>query len=228
MGESLQSSGPLFHILSLEVNNITVTTWGIMIVLTILFFFLGRNLKESPTNRKQVAVELAIDSLLTFLGEVAGGKEKAKRFFPILGSLFIIILASNYSGLLPGMGHVKGMQAPTSTWSYTLGLALTVFVMTFYVGFRHHKQGYLKHYIQPTAIMIPLVIMEEIVRPLSLSLRLYGNVYGEETVVANISNLVPLIMPIPFMFLGLFFGFMQALVFTLLTATYLVAAFEGE
>ncbi len=228
LGGTLHSSGPLFNILGLEVNNITMTTWGIMVFLTILSFFLGRNLKENPTSRKQAAVELAIDSLLTFLGEVVGGKEKAKRFFPILGSLFIIILAANYSGILPGMGRVKGMQAPTSTWSYTLGLALVVFVMTFYVGFRHHKLGYLRHYIQPTVVMIPLVMMEEIVRPLSLSLRLYGNVYGEETVVANISNLAPLIAPVPFMFLGLFFGFMQALVFTLLAATYLVTAFEGE
>lgn len=219
---------PLFHLLGLEVNSITVTTWGIMIFLTILCYFLGRNLKLYPQGKRQVAVEYVVDGLLSFLGDVVGGRNKAERFFPLLGTLFIMILASNYSGLLPGMGHVPGMQAPTSSWSFTLGLGITVFIMTYIVGFRYHGPGYLKHYIVPVAIMIPLTLMEEIVRPLSLSLRLYGNVYGEEVVVANISQLVPLIVPIPFMMLGLFFGFMQALVFTLLTSTYLVGAFEGE
>lgn len=219
---------PLFHLFGLEVNSITTTTWGIMLFLTVLFFFLGRNLKQNPTGRKQVAVELAVDSLLEFLGGVVGSREKATRFFPVLGSLFIIILVSNYSGLIPGIGHVPGMQAPTSTWSYTLGLSIIVFIMTYYIGFRHHGLGYFKHYIKPMVIMIPLILMEEIVRPFSLSLRLFGNVFAEETIVANISALCPLILPLPFMALGIFFGFMQALVFTLLTATYLVGAFDGD
>lgn len=221
-------AGPLFHLFGLEVNSITVSSWGIMLLLTLVCFFLGRNLKAKPETRRQIAVELAVGTLIDFLGGVVGSREKAKTFFPILGSLFIIILISNYSGLLPGMGYVAGMQAPTSSWSYTLGLGITVFVITYIVGFRKNGIGYLKHYIKPVAIMLPLVIMEEIVRPLSLSLRLFGNVYGEEVVVANISQLCPLIVPIPFMCLGLFFGFMQALVFTLLTSTYLVGALDGE
>ncbi|MEG1107907.1 MAG: F0F1 ATP synthase subunit A [Oscillospiraceae bacterium] len=228
MGESVHGGGPLFHLFGLEVNSVTVTTWGIMVFLTIVFFILGRNLKQNPGGRKQVAVELAVDSIIGFLGGVVGSREKAQRFFPILGTLFVVILVSNYSGLIPGMGHVPGMQAPTSVWSYSLGISAIVFVLTFIVGFRHHRLGYFKHYIKPVAIMIPLVLMEEIVRPFSLSLRLYGNVFAEETVVANIANLCPIGLPVPFMFMGIFFGFMQALVFTLLTATYLVGAFDGD
>lgn len=76
--------------------------------------------------------------------------------------------------------------------------------------------------------MIPLIMMEEIVRPFSLSLRLYGNVFAEETIVANIAAICPLFLPLPFMALGVFFGFMQAFVFTLLTATYFGEALEDE
>lgn len=219
---------PLFYLFGLEVNSVTTTTWGIMILLTVLAFFLSRNLKQNPIGRKQVAVELAVDSLLGFLGDVVGSREHAKRFFPILGTLFIVILTANYTGLLPGMGHVSGMQTPTSAWSCTLGLGLIVFLLTYIVGFRINKFGYLRHYIKPIAIMVPLILMEEIVRPLSLSLRLFGNIYGEETVLANISDLVPFLVPVPFLCLDILLGFIQALVFTLLSATYLVGAYEGD
>jgi len=216
------TEGPLFYLFGLEVNRITVSTWCIMGFLTLLCLVLGRGLRLHPKGRRQIAVELIVDSLLGLLGSVIGSKKIARRYFPVLGSLFIIILISNYSGFIPGF------KAPTSAWSYTLGLGLTVFVLTYIIGYRHHRLGYLKHYVKPMAIMIPLIIMEEIVRPLSLSLRLYGNIYGGETTVKSVSEISALILPIPFMCLELLFGFLQALVFTLLTATYLAGAFEGE
>ena len=99
--------------------------------------------------------------------------------------------------------------------------------MTHILGFKAQGLRYLKHFISPHPVMLPMNIMEEFVRPLSLSLRLYGNIYAEEMLVASIFAMVPLCMPLPFMFISAFFGFIQALVFTLLTATYIASA-TGE
>jgi len=187
-----------------------------------------RDLKIIPQKRSQITVELAVDTLMTFLGSIMGSKEKAMKYFPLLGSLFFIILISNYSGLLPGFGHTPGLQAPTSALSFTAALAIVVFFSTHIQGVRAKGLRYFKHFVDPHPLMLPLNLMEELVKPLSLSLRLYGNIYGEETLVASIFAMAPLFIPLPFMFLGIFFGFIQALVFTLLTATYLASATAGH
>ncbi len=216
--------GPLFSIMGLEVNSITTTTWGIMALLVLVCTLVTRDLKIIPLRKSQIIIELAVDTLMTFLGSIMGGKEKAKKYFPLLGSLFLIILISNYSGLLPGFGHTPGLQAPTSALSFTAALAVVVFFSTHIQGVKTKGIRYFKHFIDPHPLMLPLNLMEELVKPLSLSLRLYGNIYGEETLVASIFAMAPMVVPLPFMFLGIFFGFIQALVFTLLTATYLAAA----
>ena len=220
--------GPLFSIMELEVNSITTTTWGIMALLVLVCTLVTRDLKIIPQKRSQITVELAVDTLMTFLGSIMGSKEKAMKYFPLLGSLFFIILISNYSGLLPGFGHTPGLQAPTSALSFTAALAIVVFFSTHIQGVRAKGLRYFKHFIDPHPLMLPLNLMEELVKPLSLSLRLYGNIYGEETLVASIFAMAPLFIPLPFMFLGIFFGFIQALVFTLLTATYLASATAGH
>ncbi len=220
--------GPLFSIMGLEVNSITTTTWGIMALLVLVCTLVTRDLKIIPQKRSQITVELAVDTLMTFLGSIMGSKEKAMKYFPLLGSLFFIILISNYSGLLPGFGHTPGLQAPTSALSFTAALAIVVFFSTHIQGVRAKGLRYFKHFIDPHPLMLPLNLMEELVKPLSLSLRLYGNIYGEETLVASIFAMAPLFIPLPFMFLGIFFGFIQALVFTLLTATYLASATAGH
>jgi F-type H+-transporting ATPase subunit a len=222
------NGGMLFNIFGLEVNSITTTTWAIMLILSLLCVTLTRNLKVVPEGKAQLVAELAVDTLMNFLASIMGSKEKARKYFPILGSLFLIILASNYAGLIPGAGHTPGLQAPTSALSYTVALALVVFVITHIQGFKAHGFRYLKHFIEPNPLMLPLNLMEELVKPISLSLRLYGNIYGEETLVASIFAMAPLFIPLPFMFLGVFFGFIQALVFTLLTATYLASATAGH
>jgi len=210
--------------MGLEVNSITTTTWGIMAVLFALCAVATRKLEIMPTRKSQVALELVLDTLITFLGSIMGSKEKARKYFPLLGSLFFTILISNYSGLLPGFGHTPGLQAPTSALSFTAALALIVFFTTHIQGVKSKGLAYFKHFISPHPAMLPMNLMEELVKPLSLSLRLYGNIFGEETLVASIFAMAPLFVPLPFMFLGVFFGFIQALVFTLLTATYLASA----
>jgi len=222
------SGRPLFSLFGLEVNSITTTTWGIMAVLTLCCLLIRSKLEIYPRSKIQIAAEFAIETLLNFLGSIMDSREKAKKYFPLLGSLFFIVLASNYAGLLPGAGHTKGFQAPTSAVSYTISLALVVFFITHIQGIKTKGLAYFKHFIEPNPLMLPLNLIEEVVKPISLSLRLYGNIYGEETLVASIFAMIPLFVPLPFMFLGVFFGFIQALVFTLLTATYLATATAGH
>ncbi|PKM90130.1 MAG: ATP synthase F0 subunit A [Firmicutes bacterium HGW-Firmicutes-12] len=216
--------GPLFSIFGLEVSSVVTTMWGLMIILFLLSYLATRKLEKIPENRLQNAMELVLELLFKQLSPIMGGEKMAKRYFPLLGSFFILILASNYSGLLPGAGKLPGIQAPTSTLSVTAGLAIVVFISTHYFGVKTKGIGYFKHFVQPLPFLLPLNIIEEFVRPLSLSLRLYGNIFGEEMVVASLFALVPLFVPIPMMLLGILFGLIQAFVFTMLAALYIGTA----
>ncbi|NLO89359.1 MAG: F0F1 ATP synthase subunit A [Clostridia bacterium] len=218
-------SGYLFHIFGLGVTSKITTMWAIMLLLTVLSILATRNMEKIPKARGvQNSLEMVVELLLNFFSDIIG-YEQARRFLPFLGTMFIFILVSNYSGLLPGAGHIPGLAAPTSTWSVTLGLAATVFVATQVYGVKALGFRYLKKFLQP-AFMLPLNIVEQFVRPLSLSLRLFGNIFGEEMVIAVLLGLVPYFAPIPVMILSLLFGFIQAIVFTLLSSIYFHEAIE--
>lgn len=212
----------LFDILGLEVTSEITTMWGIMVLIIVLSIFATRNLQRIPSGLQNV-MEFILEGILGFLSGIMGEKY-AKKYFPLLASFFIVILVSNYSGILPGAGHTPGLKAPTSNLSVTAGLAIVVFLATQFIGVKERGLAYFKHFIEPLPFMLPLNIIEQFVRPLSLSLRLYGNIFGEEMVVAGLFALVPLAVPVPMQLLGLLFGFIQAFVFTLLAAIYISEA----
>lgn len=221
-----EASPVLFSVLGLEVTSRVTTMWAIMAVLVLVSFLATRNMQRIP-HGVQNLMEWAVESLLNFFAGIMG-YEKARRFLPLLVTLFIFILLSNYSGLIPGAGEIPGLAAPTSTWSVTAGLAIVVFFATHVSGFMAHGWRYLKHFTQPLFFMLPLKIIEEFVRPLSLSLRLYGNIFGEEMVIVSLLGIIPYFVPIAMMGLSLLMGFIQALVFTLLSSVYLTEATEAE
>ncbi|MDH7576646.1 MAG: F0F1 ATP synthase subunit A [Bacillota bacterium] len=212
----------LFHIFGLPVSSYVTTMWAIMAVLFVICVLVTRRLNKVP-GQLQNLVEFTVEGLLNFFSGILG-TEKARRYFPLLASLFLFILFSNWSGILPGAGHVKGFRPPTSTVSVTAGLAIVVFFSVQIAGIREKGLKYFKHFIEPIPIFLPITLIEEFVKPLSLSLRLYGNIFGEETVVAVLFSLVPYFSPIPMQMLGLLFGFIQALVFTTLAAIYIANA----
>lgn len=211
----------LFSIFGLEVTSVVTTMWGLMALLTLLSYLATRNLQKIPHSPLQNFLEFVLESILGFLTQTMGSEKQARRYFPILASFFILILASNYSGILPGAGHLPGLQAPTSTLSVTAAFAIIVFFSTHYYGVKAKGLRYFKHFIEPIPFLLPINILEEFTKPLSLSLRLYGNVYGEEMVVAGLFSLLPLFLPVPMMLLGLLFGLIQAFVFTLLASLYI-------
>ncbi|MDR9756440.1 MAG: F0F1 ATP synthase subunit A [Thermoanaerobacterales bacterium] len=218
----MEEAKVLFTILGLEVTGHVTTMWAIMLFLFVTLVLSTRRLKKVP-GRFQSLVEYTIEGLLNYFSGIMG-RERARRYFPILATLFLFILISNWSGVLPMAGHVEGFRPPTSTLSVTAGLGIVAFIVTQIAGFREKGLGYLKHFCEPFIFMLPLNLIEELVKPLSLSLRLFGNIFGEEMVVAVLLSIAPYFTPIPMQLLGILFGLIQALVFTTLTAIYISQA----
>jgi F-type H+-transporting ATPase subunit a len=212
----------VFHIFDFPVSGYIVTMWGVMAVLLIIALVTTTRLKKVP-GRFQMLVEYSLDGLLGYFSGIMG-QEMARRYFPFLMTFFLVILFSNWSGLLPGAGQFTAFHPPTSTLSVTAGLAIVVFFLTQISGIREKGWRYFLRFFQPIPVMFPLEVISELVKPLSLSLRLYGNIFGEEMVVAVLLGLVPFFAPVPMQLLGLLFGFIQALVFTTLASIYISQA----
>lgn len=219
----MSHGGALFEVAGFGVTSAMTTSLAITVVIAGLGIAASRNLTEGTPGKVQNAAEMVVGGLRDFYAGVIG-KEKATTFLPILGTLFLYILFSNYSGILPFAGTAPGFQPPTGMLGCTIGLAMITFFATHIGGFKYNGLHYLGHFVKPIALMLPLMLLEEIIRPLSLSLRLYGNIYGEETVLHQVSHLIPLGAPIVIMGLSLLFGFIQALVFTMLSAIYIDGA----
>ena len=219
----MHHSEPLFRILGLGVTAEVTTMWAIMLVLVVASVLVTRNMKEVP-GKLQNAVEMAVEKLTGFYEDILG-PARTEQYFPFLGTLFIFILVCNYSGLIPGAGIFKGFKAPTSSLSVTAGIALCAFVMTHYSGIHAHGLGgYSRHFIQPVAIMLPFMLVDELVRPMSLALRLFGNIFGEESVMEQLYHILPIGAPMIMMVLSLLFCALQAMVFSMLTAIYIDGA----
>jgi F-type H+-transporting ATPase subunit a len=152
------------------------------------------------------------------------GEHNAARFFPLIGALWIFILFGNLIALVPGF------VSPDDTLKTNVGLALLVFVLTHYYGVKEHGLAYFKHFLGPNLwiapLMLPIELVSHIARPVSLSIRLMGNMMADHKVVMSFFALVPLLVPIPFLLLGLLICFIQALVFTSLAMVYIGMAIE--
>lgn len=206
-----------------EISNVIFAEWAIMAILIGLAFAINRTVINGRFTKLRGTLELLVDFLEGWYGSFIGGRRNARRFMPLLGSLFMFIIVSNYLGIVPTVGSPGSLFAPTGRWGTTLGLAIVVAIAVQYVSIAElGVWGWIKHLLH----LGPLSILEEFVRPFSLSLRLFGNIFGEETLLAVIIFLLPGIAPIPIMGLSLLFGAIQAIVFTTLTAIYIGGVLE--
>ncbi len=224
MGEK---SKVLFRIFGvLDITGEVITMWILLALIAIVSLIVKRNLKERP-GKFQNMIETGVEYLDNFFEELLG-KEKARRNFTFLGSLFIFIIFSNYTGLLPGVGMTDYVKAPTASLSTTLGLGVITFCFLQYSGLRMGVKHYFTRFIKPICIMLPLLVLDEFIKPASLALRLFGNVYGEEMVTHQLYEILPIGAPIIMMVLSILFCALQAMVFTMLTSIYLDEVTEEE
>ena len=212
-------------------------TWLVILILCGTAIFVSRGLRLRNPSRFQAFVEFCVVSLQGFVRNTVGDRE-AKALTPIIGTFFIFILALNLFGLLPGF------MSPTADTNTTVALALFAFVFVQYVAIsRNGLWKYFKHFLgEPLwlcGLMFPLHVIGELARPLSLSVRLFGNIFGEDLVIlvliaigATVLKSVPgyFLIPIqfPMMLFAIFTSFVQALVFSMLVGIYIAVALEGH
>lgn len=207
----------------LAISNMIVTQWLVILALCLAAFVVNRTVIKGKNSRLRSTFEMLLDALEGWYASFIGSRQSARRYMPLLGTLFLFILVSNYLGILPTVGYAGSMFAPTGRWGTTLGLGIVVAIAVQVITVQSvGVWGWIKHLLH----LGPLSILEEFVRPFSLSLRLFGNIFGEETLLAVIVFLAPMIAPIPIMGLSLLFGGIQAVVFTTLTAIYIGGVLE--
>ncbi len=206
----------VFHLGPVAITRPVVTTWVIMLVLTVVCWLVTRRLALHP-DRRQIVLELLVTGIAQQIEDVIG--KDARPYLPLLGTLFIFLVTANLSGVLPGV------EAPTSKLETPAALALIVFFSVHYFGVRARGlSGYLASFAEPKLIMLPLNIISEVTRTFSLMVRLFGNVMSGEFVIALVVALAGLFVPIPLMVLEILVGVVQAYIFTVLAAVFIGAA----
>jgi len=191
----------------------------------ILFFGLSSRKLNLIPSKLQSILELIIKAFESLLVEIIG--EQGKKYLPMIATIGLFILSCNLLGLVPGL------MSPTSKLNVTVGCALTVFVYYHWQGIK--SQGlfkYLKHFTGPIPLLAPLLVPIEIIshfsRPVSLSIRLFGNIFAEELLILVIASIIPFLLPLPFMAIAIFTGILQAFVFVLLASIYIGGAVAHE
>lgn len=208
------------------ITPMMITSMAITVILSVVAIISSSKLEMVPSTKLQLTMEIIIEKLRDFFSDVMG-EYAGRKYLPIVATLFIYILLSNYSGLLPLSGHLPFLAAPTSSINFPAGLAIVVFFAVQIIGIREtHGIKFYKHLFQPVAFLFPIMLVEEFVRPLSLTLRLYGNIFGEEKVTESFFHLVPLGIPVIMQLLSILMGAIQALVFALLAGIYISEAAE--
>ncbi|MDP3986044.1 MAG: F0F1 ATP synthase subunit A [Candidatus Veblenbacteria bacterium] len=242
---------PIFSIGAFTVTNSLLVGVLVMLLLVVVALATGlRRLREVPQGLQNVT-EALVEGALTFIESVTGNREQAKRFLPLTATIFFFVLISNWIGLLPGVGTiglnevhegrvvlVPFLRSASADLNTTLAIALISVLGTqlfgiVALGFFKHAGKYLnfaslfKHFNFQSVILFFVGLLElvsEVAKVVSFSFRLFGNVFAGEVLLIVISSLVPYLAPLPFLFLEIFVGLVQALVFSLLTLVFLTIA----
>jgi len=209
-------------------GQVLLVSW-LVLVLLLLFSFIGTQNKERIPKGFQNFTELAFDFMISISRDQLG-ESFYKEWIPFISTLFLFVFGSNWAGAIIPWKLIKlpegELAAPTNDINTTAALALLTSFAYFYAGLSKKGFGYFKRYIQPIPLLLPINIIEDFTKPLSLSFRLFGNVLADELTISVLTSLVPLIVPLPIMVLGIFAGSVQALIFSTLAAAYIAEALE--
>lgn len=217
--ESPLTLSPLFMLGPVPITAPVVVTWGIIVVAAGFCSLVTRNLSLRP-GKTQTVLELVVS---TIDGQIRDTMQvDPSPYRALIGTIFIYVLLANWSSLIPGV------EPPTAHLETDAALALIVFMATIIFGVSSHGLGgYLKTFAEPSWVMIPLNLIEQITRTFSLIVRLFGNVMSGVFVVGIVLSLAGLLVPIPLMALDLLTGAVQAYIFAVL-ATVFIGAAVGE
>lgn len=229
----------IFHVSgAFWITNSLLTSWIAIMLLLLFSIFAAKKIKKVPDNLQQIA-EIIIEGLHGLFEGIL--HDKINIFFPVLATYFLYIISLNWIGLLPGVGTVglniveEGhkvfvplLRAGSADLNTTFALAVTSLVVIQFAGFRSLGAGYLKKFFNfesPINFFVGILeLASEFSKILSFAFRLFGNIFAGEVLLTVIAFLIPVIAPIPFMGLELFVGFIQALVFSMLTTVFLSLA----
>jgi F-type H+-transporting ATPase subunit a len=198
-----------------------IYTWLIMALLLLLSLLTTRALKPIPGGLQNF-MEVVIGGIENMLVETMG--EHGRPYFPLIATVAFFVLISNLIGLIPGF------FPPTANINTTAACAIVVFLSTHVVGIKHHGIHYFKHFCGPIIWLAPFMFFIEVIghlsRPISLTLRLFGNMNGHELVLIIFFGLAPFLVPLPMILMGVLVSFIQAFVFMLLTMIYIQGSLE--
>jgi len=220
----------IFSIGNFAVTNSFFLTLVVCVVLLAFAIFLNRKIKTIP-GRLQCAAEIGIEGFLNLMESTLGSAQKAKKYFPLVATIFIFILVCNWFGLLPGVGsawiennghEVPLFRSPAADLNFTLAFAVISVIVTNFIGMTasgmfNHLGKYF-NFKGPIDFFVGILEMvSEIAKIVSLTFRLFGNVFAGEVLLTIVSFLAPYFIPLPFMFLELFVGAIQAFIFAMIT-----------
>ncbi len=205
----------VFHIGPVPVDRAVVTTWVIMAMILVAAILAFR--RPAAGGAVQTALEIVVETIANQVREIL--RRDPWPFMPLIGSLFIFLAVANLAAVVPGG------RPPTGHIETPAALAVIVFFSVHFYGIRARGLGaYLRHYVEPNPLLLPLNVLSEVTRTFSLMIRLFGNMMSHEFVLAIVVFLAGLFVPIPFMLLGILIGLIQAYIFTVLAAVYIGAA----
>ena len=209
-------------------GQVLMVSWFVLAIL-LIFSVLG----TINANRIPHGFQNFMEASLDFVTDITRdqlGESFYKEWIPFIGTLFFFIFGCNWAGAIIPWKLIKlpegELAAPTNDINTTVALALLTSLAYFYAGLSKKGLGYFKRYIEPIPLLLPINILEDFTKPLSLSFRLFGNVLADEITVSVLTTLVPLVIPLPIMLLGIFAGSVQALIFSTLAAVYIAEALE--
>jgi F-type H+-transporting ATPase subunit a len=214
---------------NLHLHGETIFVSSLVVVFLSLFLALSTSKLQRIPTRVQSAIEVIYD-LVKSISITQMGPSYYSQFLPFVATIFLFVLGSNLSGALIPWKLIElpegELSAPTNDINTTACLSILTSLSYFFAGFKIKGIGYFKRYIKPALFLLPINIVEDFTKPLSLNFRLFGNVVADELTVAVICSLVPFIVPVPIMMLGLFASSIQALIFATLAANYIGEVIE--
>jgi len=242
------ASETIAHIGSFEVRNTLIMAWLAMLVIFAVAYFTRRTKYREIPGRFQSFIELIVESLYNFFDTVIGDRKQTRMVFPLIATIFIFLMLANWMGILPGVGSItilgehggKMLNLPifrsmNADVNMTLAIALISVISTQLFGiavlgvFPYAGKFFVAPWRDPIGSFVGILeLIAEMAKIISFSFRLFGNIFAGEVLLTVVAFLVPYVAPIPFLGLEIFVGFIQALVFALLTAVFLKMAMTGH